>query len=377
VNPTFASLGSPSGSLASLEIPSSPSFSSLVRRPHKRKSSEEPGSSPRDLKRIRRDPFSHSQESTSSNSTGSQRLVEEQLTQSSPSVSSVKRGEVDSDSNEEDEAAQSSGEDVVLSPPNPSVSMLESSERDPYHAELNWDASERKSSQPTKSNESQPQETPIPQPDSLSQPPSQLQLSPFHSPEMLMPNSEFQTDLDSSLSLPSNTPVPLSSPTGFAISTPQRQNRYLRPPKMKISSRTSSGEETPKPSRKREGAAVADQSQAETFSRAQPGPQIRIISHPPTSPIPKKPVFRSGILRVTPGTTRPQTRSQSPAKSRSLSDTTADENALRAAAREDVYTWNGSQSQSDSQLSTSQEFASYPPLQTQAPYQSQSFSQLD
>jgi len=371
VNPTFTSLDSPGGSLASLEIPPSPSFSSLVGRPHTRKPFKELGSFPRDLKRIRRAPFPHSQESISSNSTGSQRLVEEQLTQSSPSVSSVKGREVDSDSNEEDEAAQSSGEDVVLPTPNPSVSMLESSERDPYGAELNWDASERNSSQP---NQSQPHETPIPQPNSLSQPPSQLQLSPSHSPKMLMPISEFQTDMDSSLALPSNTPVPLSSPIGFAISTPQRQNRYLRPPKMKISSRTSSGEETPRPSRKREGDAVAE---AKTFSRAQPEPQIRLISHPPTTPIPKKPVFRSGILRVTPGTTRPQTRSQSPAKSRSLSDMTTDEDALRAAAREDVFTWNGSQSQSDSQLSTSQEFASYPPLQTQAPYQSQGFSQLD
>ncbi len=374
MNFTFASLGSPGGSLASLEIPPSPSFSSLVRRPHKREPSEEPGSSPHDLKRFRQDPFSHSQESTSSNSTGSQRLVEDHLTQSSPSVSSVKRGDVDSDSNEENEAAQSSGEDVVLPTPNPSISMLESPGRDPYRAELNWDGSEENSSQPTKSNRCQSQETPIPQPDSLSQPPSQLQLSPFvYGPKMLMPNSEFQpvqTDLDSSLSLPLNTPVPLSSPTGFAISTPQRQNRYQHPPKMKISSRTSSGEETPKPLRKH-------QSQAETFPQAQPEPQIRITSHPPTSPIPKKPVFRSGILRVTPGTTRPQTRSQSPAKLHSLSEMAEDEDPLRAAAREDAYTWNGSQSQSDSQLSTSQEFASYPPLQTQAPYQSQSFSQLD
>lgn len=357
--------------LASLEIPPS-SFSSLVRRSQKRKLPfEEPGNSPYDPKPFRE---SLSQESTTSVSNGSQSSVEEHLTQSSPSVSYVNTGVTNPDSNDEDENKRT----LSVS----SSSLIESTERDHYRTELNWEASGENSSQIIKSNEPRHQKRSGSQSDALSQPPSQFRHSPFiYRTGLRISNSKYrpiQTDSYTNLPLPLNTPIPLSSPTGFAISTPQRQNWYQRPPWMKVSNsnRIGSGEDTLKPSRKQELSINenADQSQVDAFPQTQSEPQIGIASNPLTSPIIKKPVFRSGVLQVSPGSTCAQSRSQSPVKSRSLSKVTADEDV---APPENAYIWNDSQSQLNSQLSMSGEFASYPPLQSQAPYQSQSLLQLD
>jgi len=422
-NPTFASLSSPAESLDSLQIPESPSFSSLVQRqPYKRKYSHlaaEAGQNkrPRQLSPVQGD--------ASPASTSSQHSVEDHLTQTSlysdkdvddaiedghsSSGSADARGEVDPD---EYQMGRSSRGDPTWVPNTPSA--LNGSELDLYEGELKWD------SQPaTQLTESQEEEDgPVQHLETLTQPPSQLQLS--SSSSHLHP---IQTDPDTNnLSLPLSSPALLPSPPDFAISTPQRQNWYqpsslLRKASGNGSSRVASTETTPKPSRRHELPAIPSTIEEEGSRLQVSSPQPRAQSPMATAPrtpqrrqqpsalaTPIRPIvtplsnrtgFRSGKLQIAhpPGTPVPRFQQQvSPTKivypattavnnANANKVTDSDTNApalIRGvfAVQEESL---GGDSQSQSQFDHSMQFSQeYPQLQTQAPYQSQSsYSQLD
>lgn len=135
--------------------------------------------------------------------------------------------------------------------------------------------------------------------EALSQPPSQLQLSaPFdHDHRIKPPLSQSQaTETDTAsgiLSLPLN-PVALSSPVGFAFSTPQRQAWYQPALRRRISG------ETQKPFLKHELTSVLP-TVGEERSRSQPS--VSRSQDRPRSPL--KSGFRSGTLQIARPSTSP------------------------------------------------------------------------
>lgn len=392
VHPTFASLGSPAGSLTSFQIPASPTFSTLVRGANKRKETSE---TQQEGKRSRQD--DSSLESVSAVSTGSQRSVEEHLTQTS-------EGDV-RDNNESDEdigcsQPDCSREDVVMIPP-PSEAPLssssllpESSQQSAYKGELSWDEphvlSPRFISQPSCGSSQERSIKPFPE--SLSQPPSQLQLASSiyrtKSSSPLLQTSQFDAN-SSILSLPLNPAALLvSPPTGFIASTPQRQTWYQSAPRRRVSSRSTSGAMTPKPSsRGPEPTGALPDTGEEQSQLQQCASKTRQTPHPRESPSIKRSGFRSGTLQLTPSASHHQidSQSQSPARPQPItSHTITDEDTRNvspvrhdsAIPEERPNSWE-TQSQSDqhSLMSPNMSSTSYPPLQTQAPYQSQSLSQ--
>jgi len=386
VHPTFASFNSPAGSLATLNIPTSPTFSALVHRTNKRKEASEA------QERLGKRSKLHfgSQESASAASMGSDRSVEEHLTQTS--------GEDEDDSGKDTEPGGQGGDDdgdsqvdrfrenVVMIPPTsgtPSSSpslVLESSQQVAYDVELNWDEHDPSPQYPSLSSQGR---STNPFLESMSHPPSQLQLSSplYHIHQKSSP----QTDTNSSaLSLPLNA-VALSSPAGFTASTPQRQTWYQPSLRRRVSSRSPSGETTPKPiSRKREPTGTLPTVSEESHSSAS-RVQDMVPSTPQSiheSPFPRKSVFRSGTLQVTPS--HPSVsplHSQSPSRRQPMTPHTNADEGTSVRGSEENSDLSDSQSQFDQQLplfeDISMSLSSYPPLQTQAPYQSQSFSQLE
>ncbi|CAA7260049.1 unnamed protein product [Cyclocybe aegerita] len=335
--PSFASLSSPAGSPPLLDIPKSPSFSSLVARSTKRKSPVKPAS--------RRHPLSQS--SSSDSSTGSQLSVERQLTQSPVSGS------------EENGGPDASGEDDFLNPPGhlPISQPGSSQAPDMYAAELEWHSSVSQNDSNTVS-QSPPQGPMLATLESFSQPPSQFESFPIHDhgskPKVA---SAFPESPSSSPSLALSQPVPLASPT-FAISTPQqRQNWYQAPPRRRHSSQSSGQspkfEDPPNASPPKRDLAA---------SRAS-----RRASRPPKF----KKVFRSGTLQITPAP-RPITE-ELDTQHADHSDALLQD--VLAVQYNTYDPWANSQTQDYMDSSQSQDL-SYPPLQTQAPYHSQILSQF-
>lgn len=338
------------------------------------------------------------QESASAASMESDRSVEEHLTQTSGEDEDVSGKDTERDAQGDGDVGDGqfdrSREDVVMIPPTsgtPSSSprlVLESSQQD---VELNWDEP-HSPIRPSLSSSTNPFL------ESISHPPSQLQLSsPLY--HIHRKSSPFQpqtthTDTNSSvLSLPLN-PVALSSPVGFTASTPQRQTWYQPSLRRRVSSRSTSGGTTPKPtSRKHEPTGTLPTVSEDSHSQSASKGKDRVPSTPQSireSPLARKSVFRSGTLQVTPShSSVSPLHSQSPSRHQSMaSHTNADEGTSIPAIVRDVFTIPeekidscDTQSQFDQQSSLfediSMSLSSYPPLQTQAPYQSQSFSQLD
>ena len=331
-------------------------------------------------------------------------MVEEHLTQSSgmDEEEDGSDGDTETDAQGEDDVGNSQArEDVVVPPasgaPSSSPSLvLESSQQGAYNGELNWDESRVLSpAYPSLSSSEEGNANPFLE--STSQPPSQLQLSSplYHihrtnsSPSQL---ETTQTDSNSCvLSLPLN-PAALSSPAGFKASTPQRQTWYQPALRRRVSSRSPSGETTPKPSFRKHEPSGALPTVSEEQSQAQPSTsmvQDKVPSTPRSvreSPSAKKSVFRSGTLRVAHPSASPL-HSQSPFRPQSMaSHANTDESTSGVPALvRDVFTIPeekfdscDTQSQFDQQSPLFEDISmSYPPLQTQAPYQSQSLSQLD
>jgi len=381
---TFAALSSPTGSHASLAIPASPSFSSLVHRPKRKPAFDSP--EPQLRKQQNTGLQITSKPSASFTSTDSRKSVEKQLNQRPPSEEDDDEDDEDYEESSHDEDDEDEDEDddedgdgdehegvrgeeddaMDVSQHSPSAPSSGSSRLNPtdstqdlYKAELEWP-----SSNPAVSEElpqSQASDIQIhgtlAEPASFSQPPSQFEQStfPFHNHNRRTTSQlhDIHTDIDTSASLALSSPAPLVSPT-FAVSTPQRQAWYSNPlvrrrSSMKIEHSTSA-ESTPKPSSPRQKEA--------------PIPTVSPASaHSHRSRTPKKTVFRSGTLNLGTSALPPEPIAEEP-----------EDHLIRdiMAVRDETYDpWAGTQ------ISESSQDMSYPPLQTQAPYQSQSLSQLD
>ncbi|KAF8914183.1 hypothetical protein CPB84DRAFT_1956933 [Gymnopilus junonius] len=329
LTPTFASLGSPAGSQASLAIPGSPTFSSLVNRPAKHvltfDTPENP--SPKRSYTGRHHHFSSQSHLSRRLSTGSQVAVEQQLTQLDDDEFSSSEGESDNNSDKdtaEDDISdpQSSEKDEmeVDTPNSQATSFPATQGPDAYKSELNWALSQPESSQ---HQVSQPEMLHM---DLLSQPASQFQHPTFpfhmHGPKKSIPGT--QPEADSSLLL--GTPAPLSNPA-FAASTPNRQNWYQPP-----LSRTPSSQKAKSP------LIAQGRPASSSVKSVQPSAQSQSLLH--SRNLSKSKKFRSGVLQIMPAP----------------SETVIQE----------------SQSYRDSSQPYQESFL----LQTQAPYQSQSLSQF-
>lgn len=308
-----------------MALPDSPSFSSLVNQPAKRKLAfGAPENPPSKKSTFGRHPLSQALSSTSTSSASSQLSVELQLTQSPEDDADE---DVHSDLDHSDDG--SSGRDTV-EPSNPLSSAAAGSEKDLYRSELRWDLSQPEASQVlndsqqsiiTQETDSNPEGMEL-----LTQPPSQFQYEGFpihhHGPKKPKPNQISLVTPNSTAPLHLSVPVTLSSPI-FAASTPQKQNWYAAVPKRTRSSVKVPSEDvsTPSPAKP-------------TYMR-----QTRSTS--------KSRTFKSGTLQLTP--------------------VKAGKSAPEPIAEE---TDQGSQKSSMDSSQSFQDF-SYP-LLTQAPYQSQS-----
>ena len=308
--PKFASLSSPADSPASLAIPNSPAFSSLISSKKRKLVFHIPeNATPSKLHHSRSHPFSHS--SISHSSTGSQMSVEMQLTQSLE--------EPDEDISDRDAMCEDENE-------TPEFHLPESD----------------------------------PQPDQ-SEP--QLNFFPIHfhktkscSPTIPHPT---QPEFDSSAPLQLSSPAPLASPT-FAASTPQRQNWYQSTLVRKRGKKPGPEEEvtksTPSPTK-------SDASASQSGDRRSCTPRSKSAT--------KSKKFRSGTLQIKTMAPLPE---PIPEGSETC-ESPPDQDQIRLQDVDEADENNSPQSYMDLDSQSTQDY-SYPPLQTQAPYQSQSLSQL-
>ncbi|KAF8969449.1 hypothetical protein BDZ97DRAFT_1795694 [Flammula alnicola] len=373
--PTFASLSSPADSPAPLPIPNSPSFSSLVERPNKRKLAFEVPENAPQSKLYHSQSHPLSQSTSSFSSTGSQLSVEMQLTQSPESGSEGDDSDEDA-VGEIDEAEQLPLEHVTASDSSDAVAPApvtnKDQEQELYKAELPWDPSQHQESQNAFSSEpdSSMQESGsgVANFDLLTQPPSQFQYESFpihhHGPKISsrLPHP-IETDPSSSAPLHLSSPAPLSSPT-FAVSTPQRQNWYQPPVRRQRSSKKID------PHAVDEDASKVSPVKPEVPS-SRPNDRRRSRTPKPKN-TQKKSAFRSGTVQITPVSIPPEPIPEEPQdKPQHLHDDPMSQDV--------AYGFDNSQTQSQPYMdlddSQSHDY-SYPPLQTQAPYQSQTMSQF-
>jgi len=352
--PTFASLSSPAGSPAPLAVPNSPAFSSLV-RPNKRNLVFDipENTTPPKLYESQIQPLSHS-------STGSQMSVEMQLTQS------LEEDGSDQDPICEDES-ETPGFQVPRSDPGlegplaPTPTSPLTQEDSLYNAELRWDSSQPGPSQEndteTESRESFQNDL-----DSWSQPPSQLKSFPihYHRPKSSSPAIPHPTQLEcgSSSPLQLSSPVSLASPT-FTVGTPQRQNWYQSAVVPKRSKRMDPEEHMkPSPSPK-----ISD------VSASQPSDRSRT---PRSKPASKSKKFHSGTLQIMPAPSLPEAI---PEESQTFEPPLDQDQTMSQDMAGQAEENNSPQSYMDLDSQSTQDY-SFPPLQTQAPYQSQDLSQF-
>ncbi|PPQ77732.1 hypothetical protein CVT25_011167 [Psilocybe cyanescens] len=352
---SFASLSSPAGSSTSFsapDIPNSPSFNSLVEKSGKRKLAADAPENPaaKYSKLYRQHPLSQSANS----STGSRVSVEQHLTQSLESEDESEGGrDID---NEDVLSLESSDHEG-------SVDGLSSSQDAAYQTELPWDISQPEASQsheatqPSYTQESQFEGGNY---DLLSQAPSQFQTQvvesfPFH---FHAPKASTSSQMEPKLSAPLHfsPPGPLRSPK-YATSTPQRQNWYQPPHKLQCSI-SQKGDQT-----------GADENQTSSSKKS-----AQVIIHSQRSQYrdpSKSKKFRSGTLQISPpALSQGRTAEELLPRER---DSVHDD-ALLDGIYSDIIVNHDSQSYMDS--SQSLDDYSYPPLQTQAPYESQSMSQF-
>lgn len=324
LNPTFASLSSPLDAPVLASIPGSPSFNSLVDDAINSRKRKDRSGEPESVihKRIYNAKDSCINPSQSQSSTASRDSVARILTQNTNNL-----GDVDID------AVGEIDEEALFTLSHNMDHKASEEDINQYSGELNWEEPKQRSKhtplrEPSVPSSSNPSiKFPL---ESLSQPPSQLQA---HSQSVQPPDSIDPSQLTLDTSLPLGSIAPLESP-GFASSTP-RQAWYQPVPIHKPRRRTS---EHP-------GGLV-----------------IPPLSEGANSPPPN--MFRSGTLHIIPP------RMHSAASPEGPKDR-ADLQVKQQLAQQDRHQ---SQSQLSSSEGDSQEF-SYPPLQTQAPYQSQSLSQ--
>jgi hypothetical protein len=347
--PTFASFNSPAATPRPVSIPPSPSFSSLVSKKRRLDfdvSEHEPTSRIKSL-RSRSHPLS---QSTSMESSTSQASVAKQLTQS-----------LSDDDSESDEDALDDVHDLEQEIPKQSSKPVaaELNTDDPkegelYEEELSWG-----------SENSDETADPLAIFESPSQPPSQFQFDTFplhhHGPKKHRP-PPIETVPSSSAFLPLSAPAPLSSPT-FAISTPTRQNWYQPVVRRKSSSKQSLHE----PELDQEGTQMSpENSQLQSMNGASPASNSKLSSK-------KKSVFRSGTLHITPIALAPESPSpKEDEKSIQLEQV----DPISHEIQDFPAALDTSQDYMDLDNSDSFDDFSYPPLQTQAPYESQTMSQL-
>lgn len=347
--PTFASFNSPAATPQPVSIPASPSFSSLVskkRRLNFDVPEHEPTPRTKPL-RSRSHPLS---QSTSTESTSaSQASVAMQLTQS--------LSDDDSDSDEdalvevddlEQEVQEQSGKPVAAE-----LNMGDPKE-ELYEDELSWGSENSEETAHALANFG-----------SLSQPPSQFQFDSFpihhHGPKAHRP-PPIETVPSSSALPPLSAPAPLSSPT-FAISTPIRQNWYQPVVRRKSSSKQSLHESE----LDREGTQMSlENSQLQSMNGASPASKSKLTSK-------KKSVFRSGTLQITPISLIPESP---PPKEDEKVLQLEQVDSIPHGIQDFSVALDTSQDYMDLDNSDSFEDFSYPPLQTQAPYESQTMSQL-
>jgi hypothetical protein len=322
-------------------MPDSPSFSSLVKRHHKRKRTSKLRSVLRN-KTHANQPYPLLLSQPSSASSASQNSVEAQLTQTQDD------DDMDQD---EDLLPYHSSNTLLLQAPDISIPSFGSiHEHDELRWELSQPAEEYLKSDPTSQSHSDGhhhlENLPV-----MSQPPSQLRLDsefPLHFHDRPQCSTSkaphtVQTELDSSVAVPLNLSSPASSPI-FAVSTPVRQNWYQLPLKRRKRSTCDDNNSDPSPS-KMEEAFV--------------------------SPTKSKRMFRSGTLQITPGSLSEEFKvKHANVDVLSLGANRQDNLATRSHSPYDPF------SQSSQDSSKSSEINSYPVLQTQAPYQSQIFTQF-
>lgn len=338
---SFASLSSPADSAASFavaDIPNSPSFSALVKNSVKARLTFSSHVSDNSVASGSGVSQNHPLSQSTSSSTGSHISVEQQLTQTPES---------DSEEENQDEDRVSNRADVTLGPShretNASSSQLHSN--CVQNAEL--PPLELQDHNFTQESEFQPANY-----DLLSQAPSQFQVDsfPYHyhgAKSKASMSSQIQSQPTPSLQL--SPPAPLHSP-GYATSTPQRQNWYQTPHLI--------NHNVSKPTEKRRRD---EDHHSERLQR----PPSRSGEHTSRASSPSKSKrFKSGTLHV-------PAAIHAPAPESMFEGPVQGEGDSMGVAPQDIY----SQSQSSSDTE-SMEDLSYPPLQTQAPYQSQSWSQF-
>ncbi|KAF8812244.1 hypothetical protein BYT27DRAFT_7207677 [Phlegmacium glaucopus] len=339
---SFASLSSPESERApfSFEIPDSPLFSSLVERPNKRKITSNIADSKSRNKTHANEPHPFSLSQPPSSLFDSQKSVEVQLTQT----------EQDDDDIDQDEDLDLRHHSQTPGIPFPSSGLIR--KRNGCKEELQWEPSQPAEEYLTSDPISQSQSIGHHHLENLpvtSQPPSQLRLDsefPFHFHDRPRGSiSEVpQTVLDPSAAMPVNPSSPASSPT-FAVSTPVKQNWYQPPLK-----RRKQSDKKSEPSPLKAGASV--------------------------SPTKSKKMFRSGTLQIMPASLSEESKAKHAtvdALPMDIDSTASRQNNLATPDSPcdlDIF------SQFSQDSSDLFESISYPALQTQAPYQSQSLTQF-
>uniref|UniRef100_A0A8H8CJV3 C2H2-type domain-containing protein n=1 Tax=Psilocybe cubensis TaxID=181762 RepID=A0A8H8CJV3_PSICU len=342
---SFAALSSPTESSASFtapDIPHSPSFSSLVDRSFKRKSDNDFYHKPvaKKGRLYRHHPLSQSANS----STGSHASVEQHLTQSF----------------ESSEDGHESGEDLDnddTSSQNFSHHSKSSEPEDPtHHSKLDHSITRPDAFQDpqfTQSSSTEDSHFVGAHYELLTQGPSQFQTQPptasfplhFHRPKTA--SSSQMEHL--------SPPVPLSS-LKYATSTPQQRQNWYQPPTLQCGVNQSIDQSGAvencnlDASNSNNAVACSQRSQGQNSSKS------------------KK--FRSGTLQISPAQlSQNRINEEIPAREQAL----VHNDTLLHDIYGDILNQHDSQSYMDS--SQSVDDFSYPPLQTQAPYESQSMSQ--
>ncbi|KAF8165538.1 hypothetical protein B0H34DRAFT_689499 [Crassisporium funariophilum] len=368
---TFASLSSPSESMTSFSIPNSPSFSSLVERPKKRKLGLNADNSPKKRGFFR--PHARPRLSESSQSSlDSQNSVVQQLTQSLDMDLDELVGDEDAVGEEVSDFHQPLEDHILPDAQSPTMTPFEpQSEDDPYDGELQWNCSEHQS----KSSDSEPHTQDrkyVASLDALSQPPSQFQLPlefPRHIHDYAGPSSPkipppIETDLDSSVPMALSSPVPVVITPTFAASTPHPHRQNLWYQSSVVWKRN-----------KKVDKSDRSEEQPNTSPATSPSQSNGANLHTPKS----KYVFRSGTLEIDPASLlRPHSKNlkdsgDSVRRPTAQLDSQSQDVTISQESR---YQMEASQPESYPDFSSESEGFSYPPLQTQAPYQSQDLTQL-
>lgn len=339
---SFASLSSPEPERTSfsLEIPDSPSFSSLVERPNKRKVTSNIADSINKTHADQLHPLSLSHPASAS--FDSQNSVEAQLTQ-------TEQDDDDIDQDEDLDLRHHSFNELLSQAPDipiPSFGLIH--ENGDCRDELQWGpsqpADEYLMSDPISQSQSTSHLENLPV---MSQPPSQLRLDsefPLHSHDRprCSTSKTPHAVLDPSAAMPLSSPSPTSSP--FAVSTPVKQNWYQPP--LKRRKRSDKNSDT--------SPSKAEASASQTKS---------------------KKMFRSGTLQITPASLSEESKAKHATVDALPMDTDPDANRQNNLATPDSRYDLEISSQSSQDSSNLSESISYPALHTQAPYQSQSLTQ--